>query len=729
MTKREMSVLRALSVSAAVLSALVACASVAVVRLSAISRPPYYTKSALLHVPLGFLIAEIVLCSIVLFVSMIAILCQLMPKSEQSDDGFRNQRRAVAYLLFSAFLFSVPFRSVAELVAENGVPNLFLVYCADALASLGTMLIFIYLWWYPFVCTQSEFSNDDPERRKLPIIQFIACLFYALVRTILAFALSIHFKPLPLQNGLALLSIVTHGAWSEVNIFDSIAIILVTLLEMAIISYILWSASSLLKDLSNSIDISSHQTMIAMRYFQQSAVLFLANVVFIALVSALESSPQLLHARNQTENLILSRPLGNSTVAIAVVSYALREFYVHHTWRTGTWLWMCYQLPFMTPINKNRYQHELVYRVSDERNPLTGFPTPQEHTFSLESATLLFNISWLVAMYTGDEESSPGPEDFGRPAYSVYSEVMGDDGTVAALILQSADRIMVAFKPVSVEIHRHSFLLPLSQTRFGISLCGGMTELDALQVKLIPSKEYRLFRKSKVHAGFEKVYSALREQILQGLSTLLQEQQRPIYITGYASGGAVATLCILDLNFRQFIAQSPLNCIYTFGSPKVMNPAMVRFFHNHVPYRWRCVVLGDSFSVQPISSSFTHMSKVATFTRNGHLTIDFRRKFKWWQSQVSVHPMHKLSAYYCALENWHAAFHIKRPIDLWDWPVSATVKALFRQQTFLSDSRWPLDSALDSPTPDIESRSVRKLDAYFAAASDAKNDDVVAFTR
>lgn len=730
MTKREMSVLRTLSVTATTFSALVACVSVAAVRLSSINRPPYHSGGTPLHVPLGFLIGEIVISSVVLFFSTLALLSRWIQKSEQPEDGFRNQRRAISLLLFAAVLFSVPFRSVAELFAEDGLPELFLVYCADAFTALGTMHIFIYFWWYPFACSQSELLNEDPKRKKLPIIQFVGCLMYGLTRTVAAFALNIHFKPLPLQNGLALLSIATHGAWSDIDIWDSVAVIFITLLEMAIITYIFADVPARFKVLSNSIDISSHQTLIALRYFQQSAVLFFANMVFIALVSALESSSQPLLALNQTENLLLSHPLGNSAVAIAVSSYALREFYVHYAWRRpGVWSWMYRQLSVLTSPHKDKYQRELVYRVSDERNPLTGFPVPQEHAFSLETAILLFNISWLAAAYTGEEEGSPEPADFGRPGCSVCCEVMGKDGTVAALILQSADRIVVAFKPVPIETHRHSFLVPLSQTEYGASLCGNRLELEALQVKPIPSKEYRILKKSKVHAGFEKVYSTLQGHILREVSSLLQEEQRPIQVTGYGSGGAIAMLCVLDLNFRRFITQGQQNSIYTFGAPKLMNNAMVQFFHDHVPYRWRCVVSGDSFSVQPISSSFTHTSKVATFTRNGHLTIDLQRKFKWWQSQVSVHPMHKLSAYYCALENWHAAFHIKRPIDLWDWPVDTAVKALFRQQALLSDSRWPLDSALDSPTPDIESRSVRRLDAYFATASDSINDDVVAFKR
>lgn len=70
------------------------------------------------------------------------------------------------------------------------------------------------------------------------------------------------------------------------------------------------------------------------------------------------------------------------------------------------------QLSFLAPVNKDECQHELVYRVSDAKNPLTGFPTPQEDTFSLEFASLLFNIlGWSPYAQEISEEGSPNLED------------------------------------------------------------------------------------------------------------------------------------------------------------------------------------------------------------------------------------------------------------------------------------------------------------------------------
>lgn len=571
--------------------------------------------------------------------------------------------------------------------------------------------------------------SEDPQRKKIPWLSSGACCGYTVLRIGLTFGLEIHAKPLPLQNALALLSIATHGNLEQLNVWDSISIIGLTIYEIVLGAYLFWCFPRVTRELAVSIDISSQQVVIALRYFRISAVIFLVNALFIALISALESSSQPLIALEEVEDLILSSPLGNSAIALAVVAYAVRDFYMHHTWRGGgVWNFIWEKLSDIFRKEKVLKQPNLLYRVADERNPLTEFPVPQEATFSLETATLLFNMCWLVSDYRGTEEKSAEPSDYGRPAFSVSQEIWDKRGEVAALVIESMERIIVAFKPVHVETHRSVYLVPLSSTDLGLSLSGTGMKQEILKTKPFSKLDRKLFKQAKVHAGYEKMYSEIQENLLTELSKIFAERHRPVFFTGHSTGAALTMLCILDLSFREFITQGQLNSIYTFGAPKIMNSAMVQLFQKQVPIRWRCVVSGDSFTVQPISSLFKHPSRVATFTRSGHLALEHHRKFKWWQSQVSVHPMHKLSAYYCALENWHSAYHIQRPIDLWDWPVEKTIKSLFAQQRLISDTRWPLDSALDSPTPDIESRSIRRLDPYIAAA-DRNNDDIVAFSR
>lgn len=138
-----MSVLCSLLVLAATLSTLVACGSVVAVRLSVINRPPYYTMSTSFHIPLGFLITKIVLCTnfFRLGGNTFVPLYRLMHKSVQPDDGLRSQTRATSLRLIVAILFSVPFRSVARFLAEDRMPNLLPVYRANTMTILETVQI------------------------------------------------------------------------------------------------------------------------------------------------------------------------------------------------------------------------------------------------------------------------------------------------------------------------------------------------------------------------------------------------------------------------------------------------------------------------------------------------------------------------------------------------------------------------------------------------------------
>lgn len=738
MTKREMSLLKTSAVMASLLSAILAATAVGILSLPSIRGSG--GRAVPKPIPNWLIFIEIGLGSAIFLVSAIASACRLAKSREPVEEEEERcvlirLQRASTWPLLAAVLLSLPWRSAAEITGENDLPNVFLLLCADTSNAFGVAIIMCYLWVYPFTCGQSTLPvhnvDMDIEHPKLPFFHISLCSIYATLRLVTAFVFMIHLKPLPLQNVFVLLGMVVQSHWTHINVRDVTAVAVTSILELAIFLALgrdLRKQTNFLASLSNT---SVHQIIIALRFFQHSSVLLLFNILSVSLMMALVAPSRGKYMIEGRENLILSQPLGHSAVSLTVTAYALAQFYVHHSWNeSGIIAKMWDLMSAIFPGDSPRRRNDLVYRVSDERNPLTEFPVPQKNTFSLETATLLFNMAWLATVNSGGQGGVREPSDFGRPKYALHSVIAPRGGNIGAILLQGVDRIIVAFKPVSADDLKHSYLLPLSKTFLGRSLTGKCMELDVLRVKGLSAKDNRLFRKCRVHAGFETVYSSVQGNILREVSSLLRQRQRPIFVTGYGSGGAVATLCSLDLSMRCFTDQGRQSSVYTFGAMKVMNPAMVQLFEAHVPFRWRCVVSGDSLSTQPISTSFKHVSKVATFTRNGHLAIEYIRTCKWWQSPTSTHPMHKLSAYFCALENWHSAFHIKRPIDLWKWPVDADVQVLFQQESMFSESQWPFESALDSPTPDIESKSVRKLDSYFAPSStDSGDDDVIAFSR
>jgi predicted lipase len=91
-------------------------------------------------------------------------------------------------------------------------------------------------------------------------------------------------------------------------------------------------------------------------------------------------------------------------------------------------------------------------------------------------------------------------------------------------------------------------------------------------------------RPVKMHSGFVAAYLSVRDDIHNHIQNSRAKRYR---ITGHSLGGALATLCAVDLqyNFGSRIAVEA----YTFGSPRVGNDAFVESFNVRVPNSWRVV--------------------------------------------------------------------------------------------------------------------------------------------
>jgi predicted lipase len=89
---------------------------------------------------------------------------------------------------------------------------------------------------------------------------------------------------------------------------------------------------------------------------------------------------------------------------------------------------------------------------------------------------------------------------------------------------------------------------------------------------------------AKMHKGFVTAYFGVRTSICK----LLKERTTArVIATGHSLGGALATLCAVDLQFNfagQFAIES-----YTYGAPRVGNQGFVDSFNHRVPNSFRFV--------------------------------------------------------------------------------------------------------------------------------------------
>jgi triacylglycerol lipase len=90
---------------------------------------------------------------------------------------------------------------------------------------------------------------------------------------------------------------------------------------------------------------------------------------------------------------------------------------------------------------------------------------------------------------------------------------------------------------------------------------------------------------AKMHRGFVTAYFSVRSQIHDYLKN---HPVANVTVTGHSLGGALATLCAVDVQYN-FSNQVKAIDIYTFGSPRVGNTGFRESFNERVPNSYRFV--------------------------------------------------------------------------------------------------------------------------------------------
>jgi predicted lipase len=119
-----------------------------------------------------------------------------------------------------------------------------------------------------------------------------------------------------------------------------------------------------------------------------------------------------------------------------------------------------------------------------------------------------------------------------------------------------------------------------------------------------PYKSKNTNKDIKVHKGFYKLYLKVRDEILKRMNKCKTEK---IVVVGHSMGGALATLCALDLQYN--LPDKDIGS-FTTGSPKVGNSAFVSSFNRRISDTVRCTNGNDLVpSLPPFSFGFHHVGK------------------------------------------------------------------------------------------------------------------------
>lgn len=177
-------------------------------------------------------------------------------------------------------------------------------------------------------------------------------------------------------------------------------------------------------------------------------------------------------------------------------------------------------------------------------------------------------------------------------------------------------------------------------------------EMTNSPIGLVP-RAARWLLHEQVHRGFLAAYMSIRPRLVAALDELIlatRPRHRSLFVTGHSMGGALATLCALDMRTRYDRALRMLRCV-TLASPRVGDYRFSRLFDRLVPHALRLVVARDVVPGLPkFFCLFKHTGHEVTVDARGHVVVDpspIEKAFV--QGARTSYRTHSLESYDAAL--------------------------------------------------------------------------------
>lgn len=289
--------------------------------------------------------------------------------------------------------------------------------------------------------------------------------------------------------------------------------------------------------------------------------------------------------------------------------------------------------------------------------------------FTMQTHVILFNFAWYVYYYGTSkfERFERDRNDEVLPfRFNVFESIVEKDTDTHALVIDCSDRIIVAFKgstsmrnlKTSIQIY-HERLLNVVPTDLD-----NVSELQRLQ-KIFG----RSYETAKIHKGFAMAYASVSHRVMRSIKRLIDEHPRPVFLTGHSLGGALATICSLDVWIKLRISRRQI-FVSTFGSPRVGNESFRRIYNSAIALHWRIVVDPDMVPKVP-KVGYRHVGKKVVLTPHGHMFIDpSSLELKLWSGSTSGFAYHRKASYLLAMKAWCVQHHkmTYTPV-FWPFPV------------------------------------------------------------
>jgi triacylglycerol lipase len=218
-----------------------------------------------------------------------------------------------------------------------------------------------------------------------------------------------------------------------------------------------------------------------------------------------------------------------------------------------------------------------------------------------------------------------------------YIQFDNKDGTH---VVPKAYQVTTAFKAKSYDGKPALFGFILeSDEQVVVAFRGTVTAFDWIADAIANQKKFRYVPGAGwTHEGFTDIYSSVRDTILSDLKKL--SPQKTLHITGHSLGGALATLCAVDAAANSHF---PSPVVYTFGAPRVGDPAFVKAYGSRIACSHR--VYNELDLVPHLPPILYRSPKSEGLYRYLHVKNGFPLRF----ANSSISANHVIGSYFSAL--------------------------------------------------------------------------------
>ncbi|MCJ8014237.1 lipase family protein [Paenibacillus sp. KQZ6P-2] len=225
-----------------------------------------------------------------------------------------------------------------------------------------------------------------------------------------------------------------------------------------------------------------------------------------------------------------------------------------------------------------------------------------------------------------------------------YAQFSNTDGSFIVPLNYSV-RDTIKAKSITSVWERFGFILE-SQQEIIIAFRGTSSKTNWISDMIASQKSFKYIKEDCLtHRGFTDIYSSARGRIIAELAKL--SPLKTLYITGHSLGAALATLCAID------IAANTAFCfpiLFTYGSPRVGDPAFAKAFTKYVRNSYRSANLFDVVTHAP--PTVYKLPKREKKYYYSHVHTLSSQRFQ----NGSVGANHVISSYFAALSKLQPQF-------------------------------------------------------------------------